>query len=566
MKYFPSGGPSGSPLPERVELTLGVDDADDDAALKRAVAKKLGIAVADVPLARIARRVIDARKGSVRFHLVISTLPPVDPEKLGEPLPQQTREGARVVIVGDGPCGLFCAYELARLGIRSVVVDRGKTVNPRRLDLRELNRPYLGHVNEDSNYCFGEGGAGTYSDGKLYTRATKRGDVHSIYETLVRHHAPPDILTDARPHIGSNLLPKVVTAMRERLEAVGVEFRFGARVTGLRTRTDKSGGRRVTGVDVLTVNDDGSHGDAFAIDDASAVVIATGHSARDVFRFLHDDGVVLEPKPFALGVRIEHPQALINGIQYGRAAQHPKLPSAAYSIAHTTDEGGVFSFCMCPGGFVVPASTSAAGLVVNGMSLKKRDNAFANSGLVASISVEDAVAAGFSGPLALMDLQDHIERANRNAALAAGATGLAAPATRVADFIAKKESGDFPETSYQPGLVAAGLSSVLDSAGVPVSRRLREALQHFGKGMRGYASNDAVLIGVESRTSSPVRVPRDKQTLQSPDIAGLFPAGEGAGYAGGIVSAALDGIRVARGIAASLGVAVGVTDTSVDDG
>jgi uncharacterized FAD-dependent dehydrogenase len=547
-----------APLPERVELTLGLDDADDDDALKRAVAEKLRVPVADVPLARIARRVIDARKGTVRFHLVISTTPPIDPDALGDPVPQATTGRPRVVVVGDGPCGLFCAYELARMGIASVVVDRGKTVNPRRLDLRALNRPYLGTVNEDSNYCFGEGGAGTYSDGKLYTRATKRGDVRSVYETLVRHHAPTDILTDARPHIGSNLLPKVVTAMRERLEGVGVTFRFGARVTGLITSDDKAGGRRVTGVRLTRVANDGPDNTADVvddvIDDVDAVVIATGHSARDVFRFLHDDGVALEAKAFALGVRIEHPQSLINGIQYGRHAKHPKLPSAAYSITHSTDQGGVFSFCMCPGGFVVPASTTMNGLVVNGMSLKGRDNAFANSGFVASISVEDAAAAGFTGPLGLMALQDHIERANRRAALQAGAQGLAAPAARVTDFVRGRLSATFPGTSYQPGLVAADLAGVLDSAGVSVASRLKEALMHFGKSMRGYAGDDAVLIGVESRTSSPVRIPRDKLTLQSPDIRGLFPAGEGAGYAGGIVSAALDGIRVARGVAAQLGV------------
>lgn len=546
-------------LPDTIELTLSLDDADDDVALKRAVAKKLAVSVEDVPLARIARRVIDARKGHVRFHLSVSTQPPPDPTSLGEPLPKETDGKARVVVVGDGPCGLFAAWELSRRGIASIVVDRGKTVNPRRLDLRELNRPYLGRVDEDSNYCFGEGGAGTYSDGKLYTRATKRGDVRDVYETLVRHHAPTDILTDARPHIGSNLLPKVVTAMRERLESVGVRFVFGHRVIGLVTSRERGGGRRVRGVKLARVaprDDDGAAAvdtvSLDGIDDVDAVVLATGHSARDVFRFLHDDGVRLEAKPFALGVRIEHPQNLINALQYGAAATHPKLPSASYSIAHTTDEGGVFSFCMCPGGFVVPASTSADALVVNGMSLKKRDNAYANSGFVASISVEDAARAGLVGPLALMELQQRIERAARRAALEAGGAGQAAPAARVTDFLAGRISATLPDTSYQPGLVGADLAAVLDASGVPIARRLREALQRFGRGMRGYAGHDAVLIGVESRTSSPVRVPRDDVTLMSPDVFGLYPAGEGAGFAGGIVSAALDGIRVGRAIAARL--------------
>ena len=559
------------PLPETIELTLGLDDADDDAALKRAVASHLRVPVGAVPLARIARRVIDARKGKVRFHLLVSTTPPPEPSELGLPVPTATNGKPRVVIVGDGPCGLFCAYELARQGVASIVVDRGKTVNPRRLDLRALNRPTMGIVDGDSNYCFGEGGAGTYSDGKLYTRATKRGDVRDVYETFVRHHAPTDILTDARPHIGSNLLPKVVTAMREHLESVGVRFIFGHRVTGLVEHTDHSGRRSVRGVKILRTSDSEGHaitpssvadsgvgadsvGDV--IDDIDAVVIATGHSARDVFRFLHAGGVQLQAKAFALGVRIEHPQDRINELQYGRNAKHPKLPPASYSIAHTTDEGGVFSFCMCPGGFVVPASTDLHGLVVNGMSLKKRDNAFANSGLVCSISVEDAAAAGFEGPLALMSLQDTIERAARASSLAAGAAGLAAPSARVTDFVRQKISQTLPPTSYQPGLVGTDLAAVLDAAKVPVARRLREALVHFGTTMKGYAAEDAVLIGVESRTSSPVRIPRDDASLMSPDVDGLFPAGEGAGYAGGIVSAALDGIRVGRAVSARLGVAV----------
>ena len=422
-------------------------------------------------------------------------------------------------------------------------------MNPRRVDLRALNRPYLGHVDEDSNYCFGEGGAGTYSDGKLYTRATKRGDVRDVYETLVRHEAPTDILTDARPHIGSNLLPKVVTAMRERLEACGVRFLFGQRVSGLRSRTDKSGQRHLTGVDLTRTS---AEGDDVAGLDADVVVLATGHSARDVFRFLHDGGVQLFAKPFALGVRIEHPQALINQMQYGADHAHPRLPAAAYSIAHTTDAGGVFSFCMCPGGFVVPASTDPRGLVVNGMSLKKRDNAFANSGLVASIAVEDGAAHGFDGPLGLLAYQERIEQACRDAALAAGATGLQAPAVRVGDFVRKRASSTLPSTSYQPGLISADLDAILNAGGVDVAGRLRAALQHFGKSMRGYVGDDAVLIGVESRTSSPVRIPRADDTLMNPDLTGLFPAGEGGGFAGGIVSAALDGIRVARAVTAHL--------------
>lgn len=523
-------------IPETLELTLGLDDADDDAALKRLIAKQLRVPVEAVPQARIARRVIDARKGRVRFNVVVATTPAPQRESLGLPLPIEVKAPARVVIVGDGPCGLFCAYELARQGIASVVVDRGKTVDPRRLDLRSLNRPYLGVVDDDSNYCYGEGGAGTYSDGKLYTRATKRGDVTDVLEILARHDAPLDILTDARPHIGSNLLPKVVTAIRERLEQTGVQFVFGERVVGLTTSTSKTSGRHVTGVKLKS-------GGTI---DGDAVVIATGHSARDVYRFLHDDGVRVEAKPFALGVRIEHPQPLINRIQYGAFAEHVKLPSAPYKLAHTTDDGGVFSFCMCPGGFIVPASTDQEGLVVNGMSLKRRDSPFANSGFVCSVSVADGARAGFTGPFGLLDLQAKIEAS----AKALGGGTLKAPATRATDFVAQRSSSTVPKTSYQPGLNPTDVRLCLDAVGLPFSRRIREALLVFDKQMKGYLSEDAVLVGVESRTSAPVRVPRDDTTLMSPDVAGLFPAGEGGGYAGGIVSACLDGMRVAHSIAA----------------
>ena len=518
-------------IPETLDLTLGLDEADDDDALKRRVAQLLRVPVDEVPHARIARRVIDARKGKVRFNVIVATTPPPRKEELGLPLPREVKLPARVIIVGEGPCGLFCAYELARLGIAAVVVDRGKTVGPRRLDLRALNRPHLGVVDDDSNYCFGEGGAGTYSDGTLYTRATKRGDVRDVLETLARHDAPIDILTDARPHIGSNLLPKVITALRARLEDCGVRFVFGERVTGLLTST-AHGQPRVRGVRLH------SGGEL----EGDAVVMATGHSARDVYALLQEAGVQLQAKPFALGVRIEHPQPLINRIQYGAFAEHVKLPSSPYRVAATNDDGGVFSFCMCPGGFIVPASTDQHGLVVNGMSLKRRDSPFANSGLVCSISVDDGARAGFTGPLGLLQLQEKIEAACK---AAAGGT-LRAPSTRATDFVKARASSTTPATSYQPGLLATDLGPVLDCVGLPLARRLREALLIFDSQLKGFVSQDAVLVGVESRTSAPVRIPRDDTTLMSPCLAGLFPAGEGAGFAGGIVSAAIDGMKVAR--------------------
>jgi uncharacterized protein len=518
-------------LPEEIALELGLDEPQDDANLRRLVASKLSIPVADLPGLVVEKRSLDARRGRVRFHLLVSlsSLEPRPPLG-GAPL-REVRERPKVIVVGDGPAGLFCAYELARHGIFAHVLDRGKPVQPRRHDLKALNA--LGAVDADSNYCFGEGGAGTYSDGKLYTRAHKRGNVRDVIELLALHGAPEAILSDARPHIGSNRLPKVVTALRERLSAVGQHFEFGARVVGLAIE-QKDGKRRVLGVRLA---------DGREIE-GDAVVLATGHSARDVFEWLAESGVTLESKPFALGVRIEHPQPLINRLQYGGAADHPLLPNAAYRIAETIEGRGVFSFCMCPGGWVVPASTAPGELVVNGMSLSRRDSPYANSGLVVGIEPLDWAKAGFSGPLAGVQLQRQLERA----AFSAGGGALVAPATRATDFLAGRASSTLPESSYIPGLLASDVSAVLDSVGVDLSRRLRAALSRFARSMPGYVSDEAVLIGVESRTSSPVRIPRDAHSLVSPDIDGLYPAGEGGGYAGGIVSAALDGMRVAEAL------------------
>ncbi len=495
-----------------MELELGLDEPDDEASLRRRAARALGVAESALPVVEIRRRSIDARKGRVRFKLLVGF--EASRGELGGAPPREVARPARVAIVGDGPAGLLCAYQLARHGIGCVVVDRGKPVQPRRHDLKGLNRH--GVVDKDSNYCFGEGGAGTYSDGKLYTRAHKRGSVRDVLEVLALHGAPPDILVDARPHIGSNRLPKVVTALRQRLESVGVEFRFGARVVALVT---EGAPRRVTGVQLA----DGS-----AVE-ADHVVLATGHSARDVLSMLAGLGVGLETKPFAVGVRIEHPQPLINGIQYGPAAGHPRLPSAAYRLATTVDERGVFSFCMCPGGFVVPASTEPGGLVVNGMSLSRRDSPFANSGLVVAVELEDLSRAGYGGPLGGVELQRRLEQA----AFEAGGGLLRAPATRVGDFIAGRGSSTVPGSSYLPGLAAGDVAEVLDAAGLAVSERIRQALPGFDRRLRGYVTNEAVLIGVETRTSSPVRIVRDPQGLVSPDLPGLYPTGEGAGYAGG---------------------------------
>ena len=524
-------------LPAEIEIEVALDEAEDEAHLRKRAARALHVKEPDLPPLALRKRSIDARRGRVRFKLLLE-LNARDGAIGGAPL-REVKGEPRVIVVGDGPAGLFCAYELARRGCAALVVDRGKPVQPRRRDLKGLNQH--GIVDADSNYCFGEGGAGTYSDGKLYTRSHKRGNVRDVMEILALHGAPEAILVDARPHIGSNRLPKVVTALRERLEAVGQRFRFGSRVAGFVTKSEGAK-RRVLGVRLV----DGTELLA------DAVVLATGHSARDVFDLLLENGVALEPKPFALGVRIEHPQPLVNGIQYGAAAGHPKLPAAYYRLASEVEGRGVFSFCMCPGGWIVPASTEPGALVVNGMSLSRRDSPFANSGLVVSVEPSDWEAHGFTGVLGGVELQRRIERA----AFSAGGGELSAPGTRATDFVRRRASTTVPDSSYIPGVVASDVAAVLDVSGLALSRRIATALSDFERKMRGYLSEEALLVGVESRTSAPVRVPRDLETFECDGLLGLYPTGEGAGYAGGIVSAAIDGMRVGASVAIRLGIQV----------
>jgi uncharacterized FAD-dependent dehydrogenase len=521
-------------VPRELSLELGLDEPMEDAHLRARAAAALRVPVETLPELRLRKRSIDARRGSVRFQILLE-LGDFAATDLGAPHPREV-SGPAVLIVGAGPAGLFCAYELARHGVASCVLDRGKPVQPRRHDLKNLNRH--GIVEPDSNYCFGEGGAGTYSDGKLYTRAHKRGSVRDVIEILARHGAPESILVDARPHIGSNRLPQVVSSMRRELTDCGVQFQFGARVTQLQLATGSSQ-RQMRGVQLA----DGSELES------EHVVLATGHSAADVYRCLAEQGLPLEAKPFAMGVRIEHPQPLINRIQYGASAEHPALPAAAYRLASTVAERGVFSFCMCPGGFIVPASTEPDGLVVNGMSLSRRSSRYANSGLVVAIELADVARAGHSGVLGGIALQRALERA----AFQSGGGKLRAPATRVTDFLLGRASSTLPDTSYLPGLTATNVGDVLDSTGLDLSTRLARALKAFDRQLHGYVTEEAILVGVESRTSSPVRLPRDAESLEALGTSGLYPSGEGAGYAGGIMSAAMDGVRVARAIASKLG-------------
>lgn len=533
-----------APHVQQLELELGLDEPQDDAHVRARVARKLGLSVAELPLLVLRKRSLDCRGRRIRFHLLLDVVQGAerqgfelglpDPARLAWPHPREVSGPARVLVVGDGPCGLFAAYQLAREGIACVVLDRGKPVQPRRRDLRGLTR--LGTVNPDSNYCFGEGGAGTYSDGKLYTRSHKRGDVRDVLQILALHHAPREILVEARPHIGSNRLPVVITAIRERLESVGVEFRFGARVVELLVRAGSE--RRLTGVRLA----DGSELEA------DVVVLATGHSARDVYAMLERAGVPLEAKPFALGLRVEHPQGWVNQRQYGAHAGHPALPSAAYRLVDGGESFGAFSFCMCPGGFIVPAATEPGEIVVNGMSPSRRNSKYANSGLVVAVDPPLLAQHGYRGTFAGIELQSKVERA----AFRAGGQMLEAPATRVTDFVERRGSSSVPKSSYVPGLVATDVGALLDESGLPLAERLRAALRRFERSMPGYVSENAVLVGVETRTSAPVRVPRHPETLESLGLPGLYPGGEGAGYAGGIVSAAVDGMRIARSVARQL--------------
>ena len=512
-----------------LELVLDLDRADNAAAQRRAAARLLDRPEVEITAVRVRKRSLDARHAPVTVHLQVDVYcnEPAPQEELPRPSYQAVRGDRSAVIVGCGPAGMFAALRLIELGVKPIVLERGKDVRSRRHDIAAIHR--YGAVDPDSNYCFGEGGAGTYSDGKLYTRATKRGSVNAVLRTLVAHGAPPDILIDAHPHVGSNRLPKVVTALRHSILQAGGEIRFSTRVANLVIDAR----RRLHGV--VTAG-----GDEIIAD---AVILATGHSARDIFALLFARGIRIEPKPFAMGVRVEHPQPLINRLQYHNVLD-PRLPAASYRLAATVGERGVFSFCMCPGGFIVPAATQPDEVVVNGMSLSRRDSAFANSGIV--VAVEDADLSAYQQHGALAGM--HYQHALEMTAAAAGGGRQRAPAQRLTDFLGGRESATLPATSYHPGITAAPLHTLLPT---PLVQRLQEGFKRFGTSLRGYITEDAVLVGVETRTSSPVRIPRDDDSLQHPEVAGLYPCGEGAGYAGGIVSAALDGIRVAEACAAS---------------
>lgn len=514
-------------MARETQLRLPPEIAYSPELVAKAIHSSIRLAAAE--RVEVIRRSIDARHGkiAVLLRLRISGISDPDAPSFEREF-KRTNPDHRVIIVGAGPAGLFAALRLIENGITPVILERGKDVRTRRRDLVSIHREHL--VNRDSNYCFGEGGAGTYSDGKLYTRSTKRGNVASILHTLVQFGASEEILLDAHPHVGTNKLPGIISAMRECILECGGEMHFNSRVEDLIIQ-----GSRAAGV----ILSDGKQ------IRGNAVILATGHSARDIFSLLERRELSVEFKPFAVGVRAEHPQALIDQIQYRCDVRSPFLPAAAYSLVHQSATRSAFSFCMCPGGIIAPCATAPGEVVTNGWSPSKRNNPWANSGIVVPVEWNDVRAWHNDKALAGIGFQHSVEEL----CWREGGETQTAPAQRMPDFVEGLKSSDLPSCSYQPGIASSRLDLLLPDF---IAHTLRKAFLDFGKKMKGYYTDEAVLVAPESRTSSPVRIPRLPETLEHPDLKGLYPCGEGAGYAGGIVSAAMDGERCATMIITSM--------------
>ena len=489
--------------------------------MREAVARQLHVTPEGLEPLHVTRRTLDCRKRAIVYHTEIAIGHAEHMEQPEQRLGDLAATAPRVVVVGAGPAGLFAALRLLERGIRPVIVERGKPVEERKYDIAALTREK--RVNPDSNWCFGEGGAGTYSDGKLYTRSTKRGDVGAVLRTFVAHGADPDIMLDAHAHIGTDRLSGIIANMRRTIVEHGGEYHFGTRVSDLMVRDGA-----VAGV----VDQQGNP------IEGTAVILATGHSARDIYRLFYRHGWLLEAKPFALGVRVEHPQELINEIQYHGKGYSRHLPAAAYSLTTQANGHGVFSFCMCPGGVIVPAATAGGQQVVNGMSNSRRNSPYANSGIAVTVGLDDVKA---DDALGLMDFQMAVEQRMFHA----GGDAINAPAQRLVDFLRHRSSSRLNKTGYMGDVVSAPLHELLPPF---VAESLAQGFKDFDRKMHGFVTEEATLLAVESRTSSPVRIPRDRATLQHPQLPGLYPCGEGAGYAGGIVSSALDGIRCADAV------------------